>query len=329
MGIPLISVIVPIYNVELYLDKCVRSIANQTYQNLEIILVDDGSQDRCPHICDMWAKQDARIKVIRKENGGLSSARNAGLEVCSGEYICFVDGDDWIDSEMVEILYKACREHGVPVTSCGRYVICGENITIDKCFSEEKVFAATEFVANMFIGKNCDSSACDKIYQKELWRDVKFPYGKIYEDVAILYKVILKAKHVAVVNRPLYNYIRHTGSITQTKFSEKLFSYPSNTRNMLNDIAQNYPSLYKHACWAHTKAIQMVLSKLSSADKGTYKRFIGEFVSLSKELSKYRNVWRTSEVFTQKDKILCEFFSKWYIVRPIYRAKKKVNKFIR
>ena len=187
----LISVIVPVYNVEKYLDRCIDSIVNQTYRNLEIILVDDGSPDNCPKMCDDWAKKDGRIKVIHKENGGLSSARNAGLDICIGEYIHFVDSDDWLELSCIELLLDACVQNGALLSVCGRYIIVHEKRNIDKNFSENQIMSTSNFVSNMLVGKNCDSSPCGKLYHKSLWVGIRFPHGRIYEDIAILYKLFL------------------------------------------------------------------------------------------------------------------------------------------
>ena len=139
---PLISVIVPIYNVEEYLNRCVESIVNQTYQKLEIILVDDGSPDNCPRMCDDWAKKDSRIKVIHKENGGLSDARNAGMKITTGEYISFIDSDDYIETCMIEILYEAIKKYDCDIASCRVRIVMDDkpSIPLTSAIDNKKVF---------------------------------------------------------------------------------------------------------------------------------------------------------------------------------------------
>ena len=325
MNNPLISVIVPIYKVELYLDRCVQSIVDQTYQNLEIILVDDGSPDACPAICDSWVARDCRIKVFHKKNGGPSSARNAGLDICRGEYVTFVDGDDWVEADMYETLLRACNDHNTRISVCGRYVVSADDKYIDKCYALPGSISSTDFTARMFVGDCCDSSACDKLFNKSLWDNVRFPDGRIYEDVAIMYRVVLNSERVAIVNRPLYNYFRRGGSITKSVISPNWFDYPLNTRNLLNDIAKHYPELYEYACWTHTMALQNVLSKIARADRTEYKAYLSDYKSFSRELHALRTVWKGSKVFSSHDRKMCSLYSIWYIVRPMHKIKKAIK----
>lgn len=331
MNKPLISVIVPVYNVEKYLDRCLDSIVNQTYKNIEIIVINDGSLDNCPKLCDEWAQKDTRIKVIHKKNGGVSSARNAGLDACTGLYIGFVDGDDWIAPNMIETLMSACVENGTSIAVCGRYDVWtrSHKYEINKCPQENTVIDTKTFVSNMFIGKNCDSCLWDKIYNKTLWEGIRFPHGKIYEDIAVLYKVILKTSAIATVNAPLYYYYRRSNSITSSNFSEGLFTYPENTRILLNDIKENYEDLYEYACWAHVKALQAVLNKLAKADKIVYKTHIGQFKDLARELRQYIAMGLFSNVFKINEKFHLCFFSVWFILRPALQIKKTIKKLLK
>lgn len=324
---PIISIIIPVYNVEKYLDRCVASVINQTYQNLEIILVDDGSPDCCPDICDNWARRDSRIKVIHKSNGGPSSARNTGLDISNGSYICFIDSDDWIADEMIEVLLKSCQKYEVKLAVCGRYdVHSGKNtLEIGKLPAEDRVTDAESATAKMLLGKEFDCSACGRLYHRSLWQNIRFPTGKIYEDIAILYKVVLSADNIALVRNPLYFYFRHTQSITTSKFTEALFDYPSNTRAMLEDLKANHQDIYEYGCWAHTKALECVMDKLAKADKEIYERHIGIFKQLSKELFSHKKIWKHSKVFSRKDRQLCFIFSRWYIIRPILQFKQMLK----
>lgn len=322
MSNPLISVIVPIYKVELYLDRCVQSIVGQTYQNLEIILVDDGSPDTCPAICDSWAARDSRIKVFHKKNGGLSSARNAGLDICQGEYVAFVDSDDWVEADMYEALLQACNDQNTMISVCGRYVVSADGKYIDKCYASPASVSSTDFTARMFVGDCCDSSACDKLFSKSLWDNVRFPDGRIYEDVAIMYRVVLNSERVAIVNRPLYNYYRHGGSITKSVISSHWFDYPLNTRNLLNDIVKRYPELYEHACWTHTKALQNVIDKIARAERTEYKSYLSDYKRYCGELRSLRAVWKGSKVFSSYDRRMCSLYSIWYIARPLCKIKR-------
>lgn len=328
---PRISVIITVYNTEQYLDKCIQSVINQTYQKLEIILIDDGSTDCSLQVCEKWAKLDSRIVVVHKSNGGVSSARNAGIENSHGDYIFFLDSDDWIEVSMIEEMIKSCEEYHVLISACGRYDYFEKNekYMVSKCPSICEAVDSEKYVSKMLLGKECDSSVCDKIFHKTLWDGVRFPEGKIYEDVAILYKVVLKAKRVATVDKPLYYYRRHLNSITTSGFSETLLSYPYNTRKLLKDIKVNYEGLYVYACWTHTKAIQNVLYKLAISSKEIYNKYLPEFRQLSKELAQYKKIWATEDVFGRRDRLLCHFFSIWFLIRPVYNMRSVVYKIIK
>ena len=326
--IPLVSIIIPVYKVEKYLGRCINSAVNQTYHNLEIIVVDDGSPDRCPQLCDEWAAKDSRIRVVHKNNGGLSSARNAGLDICQGEYLCFIDSDDWASNDMVEVLLKCCQTNQAKLAICGRYDVYEEQgiQTIGKNLCQDKVMDPKTAVSQMLTGKEFDCSAWGKLYHRSLWQDFRFPFRRIYEDVAILYKVVLAADRVALVNKPMYFYLRRPDSITSSSFTEALLDYPYNTRKLLQDLKENQPDLFNYACWTHTKAVIHVLSKLARSEKSIYIKHINTFKALSKELFSYRSTWLCADVFTRKDVLLCCIFSNWYLIRLLYKLKKFVKK---
>lgn len=222
----LISVIVPIYNVEKYLKKCVDSIINQTYSNLEIILVDDGSPDNCALIVDEYAKKDKRIKVIHKENGGLSSARNAGLEIATGKYVGFVDSDDTISNEQYEVLYKLIKKYNTKV-AFARLQKFGEdekgNIYTYPSNNEkttDKVITIEDAIGEILLNEEVGHYVHNKLYARELFDGIEFPLGRTFEDVAILYKVLDKVDKIAYTNQKLYYYLfKRKGAITE-KFSE-------------------------------------------------------------------------------------------------------------
>ena len=195
----LISIIVPVYNVEKYIKKCIDSIINQTYKNLEIILVDDGSPDNCGKICDEYAEKDKRIKVIHKENGGLSDARNAGIKIARGCYIGFVDSDDWIDKNMYEKLYKTLKEKDADIACCK--LIRYKN-TIEK-ISKKFDGRIVEYDQRQYIKKffKIDSQECvyyawNKLYKRQVIDKEQYPIGLTSEDVVGTYKALLKCKKI-------------------------------------------------------------------------------------------------------------------------------------
>lgn len=217
-----ISVIVPVYKVEQYLERCVKSIQNQTYKNLEIILVDDGSPDSCGEICDRFAKEDKRIHVIHKPNGGLSDARNAGIEVSTGKYVAFVDSDDWLDADMLEILYQACVQYDADIAECSYRNLYSDCVVEEtectaKIVEGDAVFA----LEGMLDWKYFKPNAWNKLYKRHVIGDVRYPKGKIHEDEFTTYKFFYNARKLVYVDISKYNYDRRrTDSITGEKFRE-------------------------------------------------------------------------------------------------------------
>lgn len=223
---PLISVIVPIYKVERYLKACVDSIVNQTYSNLEIILVDDGSPDRCPEICDEYARLDNRIKVIHQENGGLSAARNSGIDVARGEFLTFIDSDDFVAKNYVELLYDGMLKFDADISIASFCTFTKEDeleiqsnelpfveITRDECFRRYGSLNAE--LSMPFI------SACNKLYKKDFFASIRFPIGKLYEDAFTTYKLLDKAKKIVFTPSKLYFYRINPQSILGQSFREK------------------------------------------------------------------------------------------------------------
>lgn len=222
----LISVIVPVYNVENYLEKCVDSILNQTYKNLEIILVDDGSTDNCGKMCDEYAKKDGRIKVIHKQNGGLSDARNAGIDIAQGEFIGFIDSDDYIHLQMYEILYNAIIEANADVAKCDfKDVYANDDNVFDNVdIIKSKVYTNQELITGYFFKDyiwEFAISACVKLYRKEIFNNLRFPKGRLYEDYYIKYDILTRANKVVIVDQVLYYYFHRDGSIMHSNVTMK------------------------------------------------------------------------------------------------------------
>lgn len=220
---PLISVIVPIYNVEAYLDRCVESIVAQTYKNIEILLVDDGSPDSCPQICDDWAKRDERIKVVHKVNGGLSDARNAGIECAQGEYLTFIDSDDYITPDYVDTLHALCSKYNCKIAVADWLVFPeGTDPVIQKRIEKELYFSNIKALEAMFYQEHFDNSACVKLYHKSLFESgVRFPKGLLFEDLLTTFKYLLQSDGVAYTNKQIYYYMFRATSIEGSAFSEK------------------------------------------------------------------------------------------------------------
>lgn len=249
MDQPLISVIVPVYKAEAYLERCVRSILNQTYHNLEIILVDDGSPDRCGEMCDAFLQEDSRIRVFHKKNGGQSSARNMGLDRMHGEYVAFVDSDGWIENEMYEHLYWLIVTHNSQIACCGiqndfpdgrktyYYPAYPKDTTIRVY---EKMDALREILSNTRI----TYSPCDKLYHKRIFDHLRMTEGRIYEDMEILPKCVEQAERVVYDPRPLYHYIMTPESTIRGVFNPRRFAEAEVALEKAKDYCTRHPQLY-------------------------------------------------------------------------------------
>ena len=215
----LISVIVPVYNVESYVAECIESIQNQTYMNLEIILVDDGSKDMSGDICDQYAAYDERIKVIHQENGGLSAARNTGIEAANGDYISFVDSDDYIGLTLFEDMLQLMVEHDLDIIECTAFRNNGDT-NIEGCNDGSlEIFNRDEALKMAMY--DCFVAVWSQLYKRRVISDVRFPVGRKFEDSAVSYLFIANTKRVGHINRCLYYYRLNPNSTTQTSFDAK------------------------------------------------------------------------------------------------------------
>lgn len=237
---PLVSVIIPVYNVAKILERCVNSVLTQTYQNLEIILVDDGSTDLSPQFCDVFAKKDPRVKVIHQENRGLSGARNAGLTLATGDYITFVDSDDSVQPYLVELLLNLCLQHQVKLSIAGFRELSASAETFPNLDTRAELgvmgslawpepptpapeapelLTPTACLTRMLCDQGFTVSAWSKLYARELFTTVQFPEGKLYEDVGTTYRLVLQCPEIAITPAQPYNYYHNPGSITKQSFT--------------------------------------------------------------------------------------------------------------
>ena len=319
----LISVIVPVYNTGKYLDKCVLSILNQTYKNLEIILVDDGSSDGSSERCDYWKRVDSRVVVIHKPNGGQASARNVALDVCQGDYIGFVDSDDWIDPEMYDTLLKCVKKHDTKLAVCGRCdAFEDSNETCIKRLGESGLLRAYDVLPKMTMGQMSDFSVCDKLHARELWREIRFPEGEIYEDFAVMYKVLIMSETVVLCDNPFYVYFHRSNSTVTSGFREALIAYPKQTKDYVDYISKRYPEYTKYAIWAHIKALQLLMIKLLRSDKETYRTHYDLYMNYVGELKKTRYIWAKDPLFTKTDRIINVVLQYRNIARSLLWLKK-------
>lgn len=237
--LPLISVIIPVYNVAKVLERCVNSVCKQSYPNLEIILVDDGSTDLGGAFCDVFAKRDQRIRVIHQANQGLSAARNAGLKIAKGKWITFVDSDDTIRPEMIDILHKMCYTYKVKMSICGFFEVKNEGEgSLSRKPVEEKVLTTAECLKAMLCEEGFTMSAWGKLYARELFDLVKFPERRLYEDVGTTYKLVLQCDQIAISSAREYNYYQNDNSITKQSFNLHKLDLIDLTDQMCDDLSQ-------------------------------------------------------------------------------------------
>lgn len=219
----LISVIVPVYNVEKYLDRCVRSIVNQSYSKLEIILVDDGSPDECPKICDEWKKKDKRIRVIHKINGGLSDARNAGLAVATGEYIAFVDSDDWVDLKLYQTLLDALERTDSDIACCKVAKVWDESYidNLESTSGELELYDTECALTELIMDQKIQQIVWNKLYKRKLLSEILFAKGKCHEDEFWTYQVFGLANQSVIIDYYGYYYFQRDNSIMGVGYSLK------------------------------------------------------------------------------------------------------------
>lgn len=278
----LISVIVPIYNVEKYLDRCVDSIINQTYKNLEIILVDDGSPDNCPKMCDDYAEKDSRIKVVHKENGGLSDARNVGMEVATGEYVSFIDSDDYVSLDFYETLLETIVDNDSDIVECG-VVKFYENEKFDKYNDDLKVtnYDTVDALDGLINENPFKQHVWNKLYKSNIALDIPYAVGKLNEDEFWTYQIFGKAKKVTRINKTMYYYFQRGSSIMGNGYNIKRLDALEGKMNRQAYIEKNFPilttkakvDLYGSCIFAY----QSVLKFMSGKDKKKAGKIIKDY----------------------------------------------------
>ncbi|HEY8889937.1 MAG TPA: glycosyltransferase [Clostridium sp.] len=308
---PLISIIVPIYKVENYIRNCVDSILNQTYKNLEVILVDDGSPDNCGSICEEYSLKDNRIKTIHKKNGGLSSARNAGLDIARGEYIGFIDSDDWIESDMYDSLYNALIEYNADISVCGRYIVKENRITTISDSEKAQIFTRREALAELVLDEysGMKNFAWDKLYKKELFENIRYPEGKYFEDIFTTYKLFSKSTKIVDIKSPKYYYLMREDSICGTNDASKRYDYYKANIECLEHIKKLEPQLSEMCDKQLFNRIQFCLNDILLLDykKNEYTVQIDEIL---KKLKENNLNLKNSKEMGLKQKLSLMFISK-------------------
>lgn len=244
MNADLISVIVPVYNVEPYLNRCIKSIVNQTYRNIEIILVDDGATDNSGVMCDEWQYKDNRIKVIHKVNGGLSDARNVAIKCATGTYITCIDSDDNVDEDMIEYLYYLVKKYKCRMSLCSHRILFERNNKIKSLGNgKEEVLSAEECIKKMCYHDCVDTSAWGKLYERELFNNIEYPVGKLFEDIGTTYKAFIASEKIACGYKDKYTYYVRANSIVTGSFNFRKLDLLEMTDKMGEDVLRLFPNL--------------------------------------------------------------------------------------
>ena len=270
---PLISIIVPVYNVQKYLEECIESLETQTITDREIIMVDDGSTDNSGELCDQLAEKYSDIRVVHKENGGLASARNAGLDVATGMYVGFVDSDDYVAPDMYEKLYKAIQNSGYDIACCnwyrcidnnGEYLIQEPEHTQIK---EMRTLSSEDTIRSLLLNQGITYSACDKLFKRKLFENTRFPDSNLpSEDIPCIYSVLARSKGVAHIGEAVYYYRVTPGSISQSVFRPKNMSTFVYMQDVYKDICDTQATLVREAEYALIQSAASIYARICNTD---------------------------------------------------------------
>lgn len=325
--IPEISIIVPVYNVDKYLNRCIESLVNQTFKNIEIILINDGSTDNSKKICENWMDKDNRIKLINQENKGLADARNKGIKYARGKYIGFVDSDDWITNNMYENLYDIIKRFNADI-SCAKFEkVKSEDEIIEKLDNSIKIYSNEDSLKKLCTFDNYKETGIitqvwNKLYKSELFREIKFPSGKVYEDAYVTYKLLFNSKRVVEINQIYYYYYQRSGSIMLSKLNDKkLISY---------DYERN---MFKYLLDKNSKVIPYALKKYIVSYFTLYNKLLNNYdvseESKTKCINNLKNDIRSDfkDLIKYSDSFLLRLRIIFFCINPkIYEAYIKILK---
>lgn len=321
---PKVSVIVPVFNVQKYLVRCINSLINQSLTNIEILLIDDGSTDNSGTICDEFAKKDNRIIVIHKENGGLSDARNVGLDNANGQYVGFVDSDDFIHKEMYSSLYNAliCSDADIAESGyCEFYSIKSLKADVESNPTYSEIYSREKAVISTIMDHKCRTYVWNKLYKKELWDDIRFPYGKLFEDAFTTYKIINKISKLVRLDSKLYFYFQRENSIVSSNFSVKKLDHCDALYEMMQFIIKTYPEAAPITCIKYYQDTLSYLQKIIEHQKeiANSKLIIKKITNQMFEFIPYlRNNKDINKLFK---KILNDNFNEYLIQRKRIKPK--------
>lgn len=315
-----ISILVPVYKVEPYLRKCLDSVVSQTYPNLEIILVDDGSPDRCGEICDEYAAKDPRVRVIHQKNAGIAVARNVALDMASGDYIMFVDSDDWLEKNACETVLAIAQAQQADMVCFGYNEVKPSGVTARPVCASSDVVEKEAFLKNIIWGRSLIRDYCwNKFVARQLYEGIRFPKGRVYEDVGTVYKTVHRAEKIYMTDQVLYNYLTRKGSITSTPFlmyqvEDRLFVL----KERLAFMEANYPELADLQLFMLIRELLVCRDRLErKADKRV----------ISEELAKIVEAYQSRmPAMTKLSKVIWVYYYCPILLTPFLRVRRFMGK---
>lgn len=298
---PLISVIIPFYNVKPFFEDCLKSVIYQTFQNLEIILVNDGSNDGSVDIANKYLKSDTRFKLINQNNKGISAARNTGVKNATGKYLTFIDSDDFVSKNYIQYLYELLIKNECLVSIGAHYIYQNDHNIVFKGFSEDSLLPTKNVIQEILLDKKCDLSLWGKLYTSSLFNDITFPEGKLFEDTAVTYKLLLKCNSIICGSQANYYYRKRINSITTSQNFLQKMDLIQFTKQMTDEINCIYPDISqlcrKRLVWSYFSTLNQ-LYKCNSSDK-----FLQEETTIIYYLKKNAKEIITNKIYSKQEKI--------------------------
>lgn len=279
----MVSIIIPVYNVEPFIHRCIQSILSQTYNNLEIILVDDGSPDNCPQICDEYAEKDNRVKVIHKQNGGVSSARNAALDIMKGDYCLFVDSDDYIHLRCIEYMIGLAERYYADLVQCELRIVYSDEYGQDPFKKDTSEFVFTN--RNIFASTKNNVVLCGKLYKSDIWKGIRMPVGRLNEDDATAWKLYYAAKTIVTSDKQLYYYWKNPNGIMSNFSRVPNIEFPMLAYHERIDFFDGIGDKYLSdlSKWRYSKYLMLSFGN-SKLSKEQYSTLISEFKKIYKDV---------------------------------------------
>lgn len=317
---PLISVIVPVYNAEPFLNACVEGLLRQTYQNLEIILVDDGSTDRSGEICDAYAAQDSRVLVLHKENGGQAEARNLGIDRASGAFLAFADSDDEVAEDYIAYLYRLIDGDWADIAVCRYRSVRQTGLPFETQAEETAIrrYDAKAAVQDLCYQKHLTFAVYCMLVRSELFRDIRFPVGMIYEEMDVIPALFSRADRIVYGGGVKYHYLQRANSTVRAEFSPRKMDYVKNTRQMMEHVAERYPDLRAAAQSRFLWANLHVYVQMTDQNSEFYREVKGN-------IRRYRGgVLRDPNVRLENKALICLSFGGNRLIRAVYRWKNRL-----